>query len=392
MDPPTRRRLFSKHGDNVLTKNEILALANDFEPPVVTITLPTHRRGPEVAQDRIRLKNLLQNARDTLESDSDGSVDISAVLQPAEKLLDDEEFWQHQDRGLALFLNADRAEIRHVPVRLDECAVVGEFITLAPFADLLVDESDYLLLAAAYDDVRFFRGNRFNLQALHTNDIPDDMQKLLGLTEIEGAVHSHPSGPTPTTHGEATPKHHSLGPSAQDEHKDLKDQFAGDLARSVDKYLAKRNYPPLVLIADDALLGAYRAAAKQEPLANKDTRVSPASLDEDDLHTLAWPLVEEACDDDAAILDRFAAHWQDSASDKALVDADKIVEAAEHGRIETLLVARHETNRGAFAVDEGTMDALNKAIRLTLNAGGQLHVVADGLLPAGSSISAILRF
>jgi len=381
----------------VLTKKKLLALASDFEPPVVTITLPTHRKGPEVAQDRIRLKNLLQIARDNLESrdikSSDGStVDVSAVLQPAEDLLDDEGFWQHQDRGLALFLGAGRCEIEHAPVRLDECAVVGDTVTLAPFVDLLVEDSGYLLLAAAYDDVRLFRGNRFILQALHTHDIPNDMQKLLGLTEIEGAVHFHPSGPTPTTHGEATAKHHSLGPSAQDERKDLKDQFAAELARSMDKYLAKRNYPPLVLIADDALLGAYRAAAKQEPLADKNTRVSPAALDEDELHALAAPLVEADSNDDAEILGRFAAHWQDSTSDKSIADVVQIAEAAEHGRVDTLLVTRRETNRGAYALPADSMEALDKAVRLTLQSGGQLAIVADGDLPVDSPIGAILRF
>lgn len=376
----------------MLTKAKLLSIAEACTAPVVTITLPTHRKGSETQQGSIRLKNLLKVARDSLKANGVGSSDIEAILEPAEALLDDEDFWQHQDRGLALFLSPDRHETAHAPVRLDECAMVGDTVMFAPFPDLLVETTGTFVLAAAYDDVRLFRGNRFTLQAVHTRDIPADMQKLLGLTDIEGAVHFHPSGPTPTTHGEATPKHHSLGPSAQDERKDLKDQFAADLARSMDDYLAKRNYPPLVLIADDALAGAYKAAANTPPLTNDNTRVSPAHLDADHLQPLARPLIE-GCDTGASdALEQFSANWQDEASSKALVEPKEIVAAAEQGRVDSLLIARAETGDGAFAVPEDSAGALNDAIRFTLANGGSLHLVPDGDLPNDARFSALLRY
>lgn len=376
----------------MLTKDKLLSLLGTFEAPVATITLPTHRKGPEVAQDRIRLKNLVRDAQQALEKEDNADIDAADILQPAEALIDDDSFWAHQNRGLALFLDRNRSEIVHVPVRLDEFVSVGEDIAVAPFADLLMDDKEYLLLAAAYDDVRLFRGNRFSLQAVHTSDIPGDMQKLLGLTDIEGAVHFHPTGPTPTTHGEATAKHHSLGPSAQDEQKQLKDQFAADLARSMDKYLAKRNFPPLVLVADDALIGAYGASAKQEPLTSTDTRVTPAHLDEDELRALAWPLVRESLDAHAEALDRFNAHWKDGASDKAIADPEEILEAARHARIETLLIQRQETGFHAFSINGGMPEHLDEVARRTVQTGGEICLIPPEQMPSDVVCGAILRF
>lgn len=74
---------------------------------LISIFIPTHRRGRDVAQDRIRLKNRLSEVEAELDALGWKSRDRSNRLAMAETLLDDREFWEHQDEGLALYIGED---------------------------------------------------------------------------------------------------------------------------------------------------------------------------------------------------------------------------------------------------------------------------------------------
>ena len=70
--------------------------------PAVSIYMPTHAAGREVRQDAIRLRNLLNTATKRLGADH-RPPEIAELLDPARLLVDDEEFWRYQERGLAVF-------------------------------------------------------------------------------------------------------------------------------------------------------------------------------------------------------------------------------------------------------------------------------------------------
>jgi hypothetical protein len=65
--------------------------------------LPTHIAGRGIRQHPIRLKNLLSSAADRLAA-TWRRPEIEDFLGPAESLVGDEEFWRHQQQGLAVFL------------------------------------------------------------------------------------------------------------------------------------------------------------------------------------------------------------------------------------------------------------------------------------------------
>ncbi|MEX0757805.1 MAG: hypothetical protein WD532_02370 [Acidimicrobiia bacterium] len=74
---------------------------------LVSVLMPTHVKGPEIAQDRIRLKNALTEVDGMLTAADWRRTERDARLEKARGLLDDEDFWEHQARGLALYLDAD---------------------------------------------------------------------------------------------------------------------------------------------------------------------------------------------------------------------------------------------------------------------------------------------
>jgi hypothetical protein len=63
----------------------------------------SHRAGPEVQQDPIRLKNLLRQATDALQADGVRAPMLHSVLAPLRRLVNDGLFGQHQSDGLALY-------------------------------------------------------------------------------------------------------------------------------------------------------------------------------------------------------------------------------------------------------------------------------------------------
>jgi hypothetical protein len=90
-----------------LSLEQLKALAQQTSSPGISIFLPTHRAGQDAQQDPIRFKNLLREAEKQFLDNGMGPREVSALLQPAQALLDDSNFWNHQREGLAVFMAAD---------------------------------------------------------------------------------------------------------------------------------------------------------------------------------------------------------------------------------------------------------------------------------------------
>ena len=98
----------------------------------VSVFLPTHVRGREIRQAPIRLKNLLGVAQGGLLTAGLSRAEADAWLAPAAALVHDHAFWQHQDQGLALFLDGEEARLHQVPFPLPERVVVGPGFHVRP--------------------------------------------------------------------------------------------------------------------------------------------------------------------------------------------------------------------------------------------------------------------
>ena len=75
----------------MLLRNDLDELLAFDQSPAVSVYLPTHSAGREVRQDAIRLRNLLSDAAKRLAAGR-RAPEIDALLKPARRLVDDEEF------------------------------------------------------------------------------------------------------------------------------------------------------------------------------------------------------------------------------------------------------------------------------------------------------------
>src|SRR3954453_11354362 len=88
----------------MLTSDDLKMLAGISAAATVSIYLPTPPAGREIRQDPIRLRTLLDQAAEKLIATDHRRSDAEALLEPARALVADENFWRHQDRGLAVLM------------------------------------------------------------------------------------------------------------------------------------------------------------------------------------------------------------------------------------------------------------------------------------------------
>ena len=121
--------------------------------PAVSIHLPTHVAGREIRQDPIRLKNLLSSAAERLAARW-RRPEIEDFLGPAESLVGDEEFWRHQQQGLAVFLAPGFNHIHKLPIPVPEETLLGDHFHITPLLPLFEDAGSFWLLTISAKHTR----------------------------------------------------------------------------------------------------------------------------------------------------------------------------------------------------------------------------------------------
>ena len=116
--------------------------------PAVSLYLPTHIAGREIRQDPIRLKNLLSAAAERLAATL-RRPEIEDLLGPAESLVGDEDFWRHQEQGLAVFLAPGFNRVHKLPTPVPEEAFLGDHFHIKPLLPLLDDRDAEVRAQAA---------------------------------------------------------------------------------------------------------------------------------------------------------------------------------------------------------------------------------------------------
>jgi hypothetical protein len=106
---------------------------------------------PAVRSGRIRSgsRTLLSSAAERLAARW-RRPEIEDFLGPAESLVGDEEFWRHQQQGLAVFLAPGFNRIHKLPISVPEESFLGDHFHIKPLLPLLEDAgSPWLLTISA---------------------------------------------------------------------------------------------------------------------------------------------------------------------------------------------------------------------------------------------------
>ena len=179
---------------DLITTADLQRLNQGGERPLTSIYLPMQRKGPETRQNPLVLKSALKQVGDELEDLQMRRPDIEAYLKPVTSLLDDNSFWQHQEDGLALFLDREDMHSYRIPEQFEELVVVGERFHLKPLLPVLSAEQEFYVLALSHNQVRLLRGTRWQVSELELEDVPTSLAEALWYRDPEPRLHSHTTG------------------------------------------------------------------------------------------------------------------------------------------------------------------------------------------------------
>jgi hypothetical protein len=385
----------------MLTKEQLTALASVESPPVVSIYLPTHEKGRETRQDPIRFKNALDAAVQELIEAGHRRPEAEALLEGARALLDDELFWRHQGKGLAVFAASGLFQHHRLPIEVPELELVGPRPHVRPQLPLLADDGQFYVLAASAGDTRLYTGSRFGLTEVEA-ELPRSVAEISAETDYQNMRHAAPPARPRSAGPVGMPATHNFGEDPEEQRKAQLIEHLRRLHNALEGTLGGSRQP-IVLVAAPEVRGHLQALAKNITFFGEGIQFDPGALGEEELHARAYELVRPSfAQRRADAIDRFQA-LAGSNDPRGATDLKTIVEAAGQGRVDTLLVAEGRHVWGSPGATAGEVrldpeptpeneDLVDHAAVQTLLQGGQVHVLRPEDMPRDAPMVAIFRF
>ncbi|MFN4156600.1 MAG: hypothetical protein ACK4HF_18305 [Paracoccaceae bacterium] len=385
----------------MFSRTDLTTLIEATPDVAVSLYLPTQTHGRETRQNPIMLKNLLRQAADALAERSMVEREIESFLAPAAQLVEDYDFWQHQDAGLAIFLSDAGIQIHKLPILVPELAVIGPGHHIAPLLPLQEQDAVCVILTMTAETAEVRLATRFSLTAIEVADLPRSIESLDEAPDYEGSLQSHGFG-RPNTGGQSMPKTQVYGDSPEEWRKGRLVEFARRAGSALATHLA-RDPKPVVVVADAAVGGHVRNDVALAPLVVEFVEVNPAILDEAGLLAAASEVMQSLHDKAVnTALERFGILFGRGDA-TACTDPARIAVAARDGRVDQLFIARDAVLRGTLDSETGaalvagggktgTVDLLDKVAQMALGNGGGVWMVAQDSLQEGTAMAAILRY
>jgi len=385
-----------------LTKDDLKTLLDAQGEWCISLYMPTVRAGAEVQQNLIRFKNLLRVAEERLLELGVRRPDANQFLAPAQRLLNNADFWRHQSEGLAVFLVGEQMVSFRLPVEFDELVVVSRRFHLKPLMTLLRGDGRFYVLALSQNEVRLLEGSRNVIEEVEIEDMPTSLAETLRPDydpdvrfQFRVAARSRTDGP-----GDAI--FHGQGTTGYEVEKEQVVRYFREVDKGIRDLLGDQR-APLILAGVEYLLPIYREVSSYPHLMDEGLTGNPESLTAKDIHERAWKLVEPLfnrdLDEQKALYHELAGRGDQLAS----TDLKEIVRAAHDGRIATLFVARDVQQWGRFSpnytlhvhldMQPGDQDLLDLAAVQTYLNGGRVYALEKSDIPGdGEPIAAIFRY
>ncbi|TWT60134.1 baeRF7 domain-containing protein [Rubinisphaera italica] len=362
------------------TKNDLIDLAEQEGHALISLYIPTERAGREVLQNRIRFKNILGEVEGKIQDAGSAGEKFNKQLKELHTWEKDDDWWQHQSDGLAVFLDGVNIHRWRIPVSVPSICTCEEFFTLRPLCELLQDDGQYYLLGVSQNQVRLFQGTKTSIVELHPEALPENLRSALNIDEYVSSLQQHST----SANGTAAMFHGHGGSDLDVKKQDEILQYFRHINRALSSYLGNERRP-LVFAGVDYLFPIFKEACEYNTLLEDAVIGNPDHLDADQLHSKSWPIVEPffATKRNSA-LERFQAAGPEG---QGIDDLDSIVQAADQGQVETLLVKDSHANR---VPNRGEQKMMNLAIVKTLRAGGSVFTVPAEKLTRPAA--AILRY
>ncbi len=383
---------------DLLTREELKSLAEPGPGETqISLFMPTHRFGEGIAEDRLRWKNLLTGVEHVL-GERLRRPEIEALLAPARQLENDAMAWQHMSDGLAVFLRPDWHRTLRVPVRMPTLATVGDRLVMGPMLRLLSGDEHFLVLALSQREIRLMDGSRNTVEEVRLTGVPTSLKDVIEPHEPRSDALARPAADAAGRGGAAVFYGHGAG----DQHPKNAEvlRFLRAVSTGLREVLAGQT-SPMVLVGLDPLVAAYRETNAYGHVLEQTVDHNPDQLSADELHRLAWPVIEQQLRERrAVVIERF---HELNGTGRVSSDLRTVSQAAAEGRVETLFVKADPWCWEGVSDDPAPVvrlgedaryaecEQLDAAAVATLDNSGEVYATSQTVAPT-SELAAIFRY
>ena len=372
------------------TVGDLQDLLGERKGPCVSIYMPTHRRAAGGQEDRLRFKNLVDDARRRLAAVVAPRA-VPRLLAPLDPMLD-AAFWRGTLDGFAAFTAAGYARHFRVPAEVPERVIVSDTFHVRPLIRYLQSQRRWYVLSLAGNEIRFFEATATGLAPKTVPDMPRTPEEANIATGEKPGLSAHSSGGGHlNVHGDSEPR---------SEREDRARWF-----RAVDHAvcrLLRDEQAPLVLAGVSRVLSVYRSVSRYPNLVATGIEGNFVRSKPEDLFARAAPAATAALRsrETEAVDEYQRMNGAMRSSDDLVV----VAAAAVQGRVRRLMIERGRTVRGNFDRATGEVkkraarddaygdDVLDDLAGAVLVRGGEVFVVEKERMPTKSPVAATLRW
>ncbi|WP_242040415.1 baeRF7 domain-containing protein [Anabaena subtropica] len=367
--------------------------------------MPMQKAGTEIRQNPIRFKNLVREAEERLQAMEISSTEIEDLMQPVREL-DQTEFWENQDDGLAIFISPRVFRYYRLPIECQELVVVGNQFHFKPLLHLINSDRHFYLLALSQKDIKFFEATRSELHEVEVENMPNSVDEALMYDETakEGQFRiatSKGSNTNPFTRSQPGAFHGQGSPD-----KDQPQEVILQYFHAVDAALHEKLHDetaPLILAGVEYLHPIYREANTYPHLQEQAITKRPELFQADELHAQAWEIVEPLFHQPEQKAIDLYQQLAGERTGTTSSDIKEIISAAYYQRVDSLIVPLGQQIWSTFDPDTLAVDLhpeqqpedgdlLDLAAIHTLLNGGTVYAVEPEKMPNDEPIAAIFRY
>ncbi len=379
---------------------------DDFErllaashPYSISLYLDTHEVGREVAKRVPQYKELSREVVEQLQQLGAPSTDIQKVNKALERIAKSDEFTDLQHAGFAVFVSPAITEYYPLPINVSNLAIVSHRFHLKPLVRLITQPCEFYVLALSKEEVKLFKGDRYEMRKVHVPDLPQRVEEVVGTETSERHLQFHTKTKAPN--GATRPAIYHGSSSWKDDQQKYLDRFLQQVNKSVTHFLINQK-EPLLLAGVERMLTNYREVntyphlVKDIALKGNIESQTLAEIYHQALEILEPYFIQQ----EKETVEKYFAH---GTSAKFSTDLDEILRQASQGRVDTLLVAQGVREWGSFNQDTLRVtytdepqaeadDLLDIACIQTLRNGGKAFVLPPEEIPHHTHAAAVFRY
>jgi hypothetical protein len=346
--------------------------------PAVSVLTPTHRREPDNAQDPVRLRNVVAEAKKQLEADPSVTRERRTdVVEQLERALAEVDL-AHAEDGLAIFAAPGEHQVWSLARTVPERVVLSDTFLTRNLVAAQASERPFWVLAVSADRVTLWSGGAGHVVEDHSEGFP-----LARDRENFDAERQEQIGDMPSTFRDEGTRH-----------------FLRDADTAVSAVL--REQPrPLYVTGETAALSALDEIGT----VTKDAVHVPHGGLAHGTPNTVWQAVRPLiAAEERKLTDEVARELVTARGRKAFAaGVDEVWQNASDGRIGLLAVeenyrvtVRDDGGDHLIPAESGDLDArediVDEIVERCLDTGAEVRFVPDGSLEDAKGIAGVLRY